>query len=288
MKRFFVVTLAIVLALSLSGLAFAENEPIDNKAYVDQAGSLNAASVAQESGINTAGVSQSGRENSTNLRQGGYETNDGVVATYASVSQVGNKNAADVDQVGARYNNQLHQAFVVQDGEHNYASIVQKSTYHGALAGIAQHGVNNTGVIEQVGNQFPSQGGYGSASIDQYGVSNYAKQWQRSYVNTGFMRAGIDQNGDHNYATQGQDHRYVSTSAPGAFELYVTQNGYKNESIQHQGQEFGTRYGSVVQNGDRNYASQTQEMGNHVAGIVQNGNANWAVINQYNSVPAAK
>lgn len=286
MKRFFVVTLAIVLALSLSGLVLAENA-----ATVNQDGDRNATAVEQELGVNTVRVNQDGYDNLTSVRQGGGpDSTDRPSTTWAYVDQDGYRNEAVVDQHGAHYDGHTHTLYIYQHGNDNYANIKQASVFHGAWASIDQSGYGNSAGIDQVGNSYTKEkGAAGTTSyavIRQQDNDNYAYQLQRAFYTGGnFIRALIDQKGTANIATQEQQYRDVGLVG---LEAYAYQDGFKNESVQVQQKGYGARHGEVVQTGNRNYAAQTQEAGNQVAFIGQVGNDNWAVVNQLNKVSTAK
>jgi hypothetical protein len=170
MKKLFVVALVFILALSMSGLAWA------NTAEVTQEGNDNVVELTQ-AGSNFVEIGQDGDDNEATVVQDGVNELD--------IVQTGDNNGAKVSQSGENV------AAVFQVGDENTAGITQD-------ASVAQTGDNNSAIVLQqalaaLGEGYDVTSG-NKAVVNQDGSGNVAHLIQLGDNTSYITQSGNDNN----------------------------------------------------------------------------------------------
>jgi hypothetical protein len=181
MKKLFVVALVLILALSMSGLAWA------NTAEVTQEGNDNVVELTQ-AGSNFVEIGQDGDDNKATVVQDGVNE---LNIVQAGVFQVGDENTADTTQVGYQNTACIYQlssaiasgydASVAQTGDNNSAIVLQQAlaalgegydVTSGNKAVVNQDGSGNVAHLIQLGDN--------TSYITQSGNDNNASVFQNN------------------------------------------------------------------------------------------------------------
>jgi len=245
MKKLFVITLALILVIGISGMVLAA----ENVGDITQTGDKNEAEIEQD-GHNTAAITQSGDKNDAEIEQEGTNFDTSSWRYGAYIEQTGDKNEADIFMPTSANGTRIQQV-----GDSNIASQIigakiHKSTDWNRMGlHIKQFGNNNDAFQETLS----SFGCYGIQDmyIEQNGDGNFVDQYS-----IGGMQSLMEayQIGDGNTSTQYQDARFSN------LHLYI--NGDNNTTDQYQEYSVWAYSGNhdayIDITGDRNDVYQTQ------------------------------